>query len=84
VADPVAWEVAERVAIRVAGREPFSESYHYASLQPDFDQLTARAEDLVAAETGLRSLSGPARARVTDRPDGSGPTWRPSAGSCVR
>ena len=67
MADPVAWEVAERVAIRVAGREPFSESYHYASLQPDFDQLTARAEDLVAAETGLRSLSGPARARVTDR-----------------
>src|SRR5438445_2223290 len=67
MSEPVAWDLAERVAIRVAGREPFSESYHYASLQPDFDQLTARAEDLVAAETGLRSLSGPARARVTDR-----------------
>ena len=65
--DPVAWDLAQRVAIRVAGREPFAESYHYASLQPDFDEFTAEAEELVAAETGLRSLSGPARARVTDR-----------------
>src|SRR5439155_24754376 len=31
------------------------------------DEFTAEAEELVAAETGLRSLSGPARARVTDR-----------------
>ncbi|HZQ86497.1 MAG TPA: zinc-dependent metalloprotease [Acidimicrobiales bacterium] len=65
--DPVAWDLAERVAVRVAGREPFADSYHYASLQPDFDELTAEAEELVAAETGLRSLAGPARARVTDR-----------------
>lgn len=64
----VDWNVAERVAIRAAGREPFARSYHYASLQPDFDRLTAIAEDLVADETGLRSLAGPARARVTDRP----------------
>jgi coenzyme F420 biosynthesis associated uncharacterized protein len=67
VTEPVAWDLAERVAIRVAGREPFAQSYHYASLQPDFDEFTAEAEDLVAAETGLRSLAGPARARVTDR-----------------
>ena len=65
--DPVAWDVAEKVAARVGGREPFSDSYHYASLQPDFDELTAEAEELVAAATGLRSLVGPARARVTDR-----------------
>ena len=39
--DPVSWDLAERVAIRVAGREPFAESYHYASLQPDFDEFTA-------------------------------------------
>ena len=65
--EPVAWDLAERVAVRVAGREPFAESYHYASLQPDFDEFTAQAEALVAAETGLRSLAGPARARVTDR-----------------
>src|SRR5439155_19961131 len=67
VTDPVAWDVAEKVAARVGGREPFSDSYHYASLQPDFDELTAEAEELVAAATGLRSLAGPARARVTDR-----------------
>jgi len=45
--DPVAWDVAARVANRVAGRDPFAASYHYASLQPDFDELTAVAEGLV-------------------------------------
>ena len=65
--DPVAWDLAQRVAVRVAGREPFAESYHYASLEPDFTELTAEAEELVAEATGLRSLAGPARARVTDR-----------------
>jgi coenzyme F420 biosynthesis associated uncharacterized protein len=67
VTEPVAWDVAERVAVRVGGREPFSESYLYASLEPDFAELTAEAESLVAEATGLRSLAGPARARVTDR-----------------
>jgi len=65
--DPIAWDLAERVAVKVAGREPFASSYHYSSLQPDFDRLTAEAEELVFAETGLRSAAGPARARVTDR-----------------
>ncbi|HEY6533094.1 MAG TPA: zinc-dependent metalloprotease [Acidimicrobiales bacterium] len=63
----VDWTFAEKVAVRAAGREPFAESYHVDSLQPDFDRLTAQAEALVEAETGLRSLAGPARARVTDR-----------------
>ena len=67
MAEAIAWELAERVAVRVGGREPLAESYHYASLQPDFDELTAEAEELVAQATGLRSLAGPARARVTDR-----------------
>lgn len=66
-AGPVAWDLAERVAVRVAGSDPFAESYHYGSLAPDFEELTAEAEELVAAATGLRSLAGPARARVTDR-----------------
>lgn len=66
-AGPVDWLLAERVAVRAAGREPFAESYLAHSLQRDFDEATAEAEGLVAAETGLRSLSGPARARVTDR-----------------
>jgi len=68
VADPVAWDVAERVAARLARPEPLAESYLYASLDPDFHELTDRAEELVAAETGLRSARGPARARVIDRP----------------
>jgi len=67
VTEPIAWDLAERIAVRVAGREPFADSYHYASLEPDFAEFTAQAEELVAAETGLRSLAGPARARVTDR-----------------
>src|SRR3954466_3829245 len=64
---PVDWGLAERIAVRVSGREPFAESYHYASLLPDFEELTAEAEELVYRATGLRSLAGPARARVTDR-----------------
>ncbi len=65
--DPVAWDLAERVAVRVAGTEPLAASYHYASLEPDFAELTAEAEELVADVMGIRSLAGPARARVTDR-----------------
>jgi coenzyme F420 biosynthesis associated uncharacterized protein len=67
VAGAVDWNVARRVANRVAGREPFAESYHYDSLAPDFAELTAQAEELVGQATGLRSLAGPARARVADR-----------------
>lgn len=63
----VDWALAERIAVRVAGTEPFAGSYHADSLEPDFARFTAEAEALVAAETGLESLAGPARARVTDR-----------------
>jgi coenzyme F420 biosynthesis associated uncharacterized protein len=68
VADPIGWDVAEKVAVRIAGREPLADSYHADSLGPDFAELTAEAETLVAEATGLVSLAGPARARVTDRP----------------
>jgi coenzyme F420 biosynthesis associated uncharacterized protein len=67
MADPVAWDLAERVGTRIAGRDAFEGSYLFDSLLPDFEELTAQAEELVAAETGLRSLAGPARVRVTDR-----------------
>lgn len=67
VADPVAWDVARKIAVRVGGRDPLEDSYLYSSLEPDFREFTAQAEELVAGETGLRSLAGPARARVTDR-----------------
>jgi coenzyme F420 biosynthesis associated uncharacterized protein len=67
VIEPIAWELAQRVAVLVARREPLEDSYLYAALQPDFEELTAQAEALVEEATGLRSLAGPARARVTDR-----------------
>ncbi len=65
--EPIAWDVAEKVAVRLAGLDPFSVSYHAHSLVPDFTELTAEAEALVADATGLVSSSGPARVRVVDR-----------------
>jgi coenzyme F420 biosynthesis associated uncharacterized protein len=59
--------VAERVAGWVSSRSPMPAPYRPDLLQEDFEELTAQAEELVATETGLRSASGPARARVTDR-----------------
>jgi coenzyme F420 biosynthesis associated uncharacterized protein len=65
----VDWTVAERLAVRLSGSEPMAQSYLAASLVTDFAELTERAEALVHAETGLRSLAGPARGRVVDRAD---------------
>mgnify|MGYP001813335990 FL=1 len=65
--DPVDWELARKVAVRVAGREPFRADHHRAGIEDDFAEFTARAEDLVADCTGLRSLDGNARGRVTSR-----------------
>ncbi|MDP6868930.1 MAG: zinc-dependent metalloprotease [Acidimicrobiales bacterium] len=65
----VDWGLAEQVAIRVADRAPFAGAHHLDGLTAEFDAHTARAEDLVAATTGLRSLSGNARARVVGRDD---------------
>lgn len=67
VNEAVSWETAERVAVRVGGRGPFAETSHYESMASDFQELTRQAEEMVAEATGLRSLAGPARARVTDR-----------------
>ncbi len=63
----VDWEFARSVAGRVAGREPFSDSYHGESLDADLLELTAQAEELVELETGLVSAAGSAKAKVTDR-----------------
>lgn len=67
MADLVDWHLAERIAVRVAGREPLADSYLGDSLDGDFADLTTLAEELVEAETGLRSTAGPARGRVIDR-----------------
>ena len=67
MASAVDWDLAQRVAARSAPKDPFADSYHYSSLAPDFEELTEIAEGKVAETTGLHSLAGPARARVTDR-----------------
>jgi putative hydrolase len=67
VSAEVDFEFARTVAGRIAGREPFSDSYHHESLQSDLLELTSQAEKLVEAETGLVSDAGEAKARVTDR-----------------
>ncbi|MGY9072085.1 MAG: zinc-dependent metalloprotease [Acidimicrobiales bacterium] len=67
MANPVDWELARRVARRVAGEETLSRSYLGDTLEVDFARFTPEAEELVSIETGLVSADGPARARVIDR-----------------
>ncbi|HEY7438401.1 MAG TPA: zinc-dependent metalloprotease [Acidimicrobiia bacterium] len=65
-AEPVDWRLAERIACRVAGREPLSLSYLGGSLDRDFREVTVEAEEAVAALTGLHGPT-PGRAMVVDR-----------------
>lgn len=67
MAEAVDWALAERVATRLAGDDPFAASYHAHSLDDDFAELTAKAQEMVEAYTGWRSSAGDARARVADR-----------------
>ena len=66
--EPVDWALASRVARRVAGRDPLTDSYLAESLREDFTEVTGRAEVLVAEFTGLRA-PGAATATVLDRCD---------------
>lgn len=62
----VDWDTARRVAAKV-GSSADVDRGAFATLSSDMLSLTSQAEELVAAETGLVSLAGPARGRVTDR-----------------
>ena len=62
---PVDWNRAERLAIRVAARQPAPTAGSIRS--DDFIDLARIAEDRVEATTGLRSLAGPASVQVIDR-----------------
>ena len=53
--EPVDWDLARRVAVRVAGEEPLSRSYLGDMMRRDFSEFTPLAEELVANETGLVS-----------------------------
>lgn len=63
----IGWETARSVGKKVAQRQAPLSDYERRSLEADFEEMTMRAESLVEAETGLVSLAGPSRARVTDR-----------------
>lgn len=65
--DPIDWDMARRVALRTARREPYTGPRWRDGLAEDFAECTEQAEELVAECTGLRSAAGPARGRVTDR-----------------
>lgn len=67
MSETIDWALAESVAARVSGGEPFAESYHAHSLEEDFLRLTAEAQHWVEEEVGFHSLSGDARARVVGR-----------------
>ncbi len=67
--DAVDWALAEQVASRLSGNDPFAESYHADGMAADFAELTERAQVHVEAETGFTSAAGQARARVVDRND---------------
>ncbi|MFM7508276.1 MAG: zinc-dependent metalloprotease [Actinomycetota bacterium] len=69
MAESIDWGLAEQVARRVSGSDPFADSYHRHGLERDFAEFTERAQFYVESETGLRSQAGPARARVVDRID---------------
>lgn len=65
----VDWDVARTVAARMNRSEPKLNTADKARMEAQFDEFTAQAEELVAAETGLVSLDGAARGRVADRAD---------------
>jgi coenzyme F420 biosynthesis associated uncharacterized protein len=68
VTNAVDWDLAQRVAFRVAerGTQPDLTSPAVRSIGRDFAEATEQAEQLVAAATGLES-PGKARALVVDR-----------------
>jgi coenzyme F420 biosynthesis associated uncharacterized protein len=69
MAELISWETAASAATWVARHQTPLSPYERRLLEADFEELTVEAEGLVAAETGLRSLAGPARARLVDRPE---------------
>ena len=65
--DAADWDLARRVAVRVAGTNPLEGSYLADSLQSDFSDATTRAQDLVSEYTQLVPVAGPATGRVINR-----------------
>ncbi|WP_419944705.1 zinc-dependent metalloprotease [Candidatus Poriferisodalis sp.] len=62
----VDWDLARRIAVKVAGTEPLYQSYLAEPLRADFARFVPIAAELVAIETGLET-PGEAHAEVIDR-----------------
>lgn len=65
----VDWDLAERVAIKIATRNEVLDQYALDRMDAHFREFTPQAEELVGLETGLWSANGKARAKLVDRPD---------------
>ena len=83
MSDAVDWALAERVAVRVSGREPFAERYHYALARAGLRRAdrpgrgARRRRDRAASRWPARRGPGSPTA-----PGGSAPTSRRSSGCC--
>lgn len=64
----IPWDVAGRIANRLAGSYPLADSYHAAALAEQAPDLVRRAADLVTLETGLEGPGVPDVA-VVGRPE---------------
>ena len=59
--EAVDWTLAAKLAKRVAGNDPLEDSYRSGTLAADVAEFTPLAQQLVEAETGWPSASGPGR-----------------------
>ncbi len=66
--DGIPWDLAERLASKLAGSHPLAESYHLDALAAQAPSFVRRAADLVSEETGLEG-SGSAAVEVIGRAD---------------
>ena len=69
MAAAVDWDLAERVAVKIATRGEVVDDYALARMADHFEDMTPQAEKLVGEETGLWSLQGEARSRLVSRPE---------------
>ncbi len=63
------WGLARNIAAKVERNKPQLSDADRAQMNADFEEFTELAEGLVAKETGLVSIAGPARGRVAERAD---------------
>ena len=80
---PVDWRLAERVAVRAAGREPFAESYLAHSLQADFDDAQLGMQISLGLGLALAGVGAALLLTGDDREPAAAP-GAPTVGGAVR